>query len=103
VVLRRVRQGWTFTPAEGGTTDATWRYTFTVRPAWLAPIADRIGIALLGRDIRRRLAAFARACADPVVVEAARRLPFAPGAADGGDPAPLGGGSAAADEGSGTA
>ncbi len=66
--------GWTFAPgddAEGGAaarTVATWRYNFTCRPAWLAPLADRIGTWLLGRDIRRRLAAFARACADPDIV-----------------------------------
>lgn len=62
--------GWHFTPAEGGGTTATWRYNFTCRPGWLAPLADRIGVRLLGRDIRRRLDAFARACADPDIVAA---------------------------------
>lgn len=69
--------GWNFSPAsaegdqggEGGTV-ATWRYNFTSRPRWLAPIADRVGVWLLGRDIRRRLDAFARACADPDILAA---------------------------------
>jgi ribosome-associated toxin RatA of RatAB toxin-antitoxin module len=56
--------GWNFTANEDGTTTATWRYNFTCRPGWLAPLADRVGVWLLGRDIRRRLAAFAKACAD---------------------------------------
>ncbi len=59
--------GWTFQP-DGDGTKATWRYTFSVRPSWLAPIADRIGIALLQRDIDRRIAGYSRACEDPVVL-----------------------------------
>jgi ribosome-associated toxin RatA of RatAB toxin-antitoxin module len=63
--------GWNFSPVEDGAkTEATWRYNFTIRPGWLAPIADRIGVWLLGRDIRRRLDAFAAACADPEIVAA---------------------------------
>jgi ribosome-associated toxin RatA of RatAB toxin-antitoxin module len=62
--------GWHFAPADGGGTEATWRYNFTVRPTWLAPLADRIGTRLLGRDIDRRLAAFARACEDDDIVAA---------------------------------
>lgn len=61
--------GWSFRPAEGGT-EATWRYTFTVKPAWLAPIADRIGVWLLRRDIEARLAAYADACVNPAVLAA---------------------------------
>ncbi|BBY55718.1 SRPBCC family protein [Mycobacterium koreense] len=63
--------GWRFNPAEDGTTIATWRYNFSCRPAWLAPIAERIGRWWLGRDIDKRIAGFARGCADPVVVAAA--------------------------------
>jgi polyketide cyclase/dehydrase/lipid transport protein len=78
--------GWNFSPVDGGAgageaptgdtasgapaTEATWRYNFTIRPAWLAPVADRVGVWLLGRDIRRRLDAFAAACADPEIVAA---------------------------------
>ncbi|NHN55907.1 SRPBCC family protein [Calidifontibacter sp. DB0510] len=62
--------GWRFTPVEGGTR-AVWKYTFAIRPKWLAPIADPIGIWLLGKDIRRRIDAFAAACGDPQIVAAA--------------------------------
>jgi hypothetical protein len=64
--FRTFSGGWNFVPVEGepGQTEATWRYNFTIRPPWLAPVADRIGEWLLGRDIRRRLDAFAAACAD---------------------------------------
>lgn len=62
--------GWNFAAVEGGATRATWRYNFTIRPSWLAPVADRIGVWLLGRDIRKRVAAFAAACADPEIVAA---------------------------------
>lgn len=66
--------GWQFRPASGDEqrTIATWRYRFTCRPAWLAPLAERIGAMVLRRDIERRLAGFARGCADPVVLAAAR-------------------------------
>lgn len=63
--------GWRFDPAPGGGTVVTWKYTFRCRPAWLAPVAERIGVVVLGRDIRRRIAGFARGCEDPVVVLAA--------------------------------
>lgn len=65
--------GWSFRLLDEGSTQATWRYTFTVRPALISPIADRIGIAALQRDIDRRIAGYAQGCGDPVVLEAARR------------------------------
>lgn len=70
--FRSFSGGWNFTPAgeDGTSTRATWRYNFTIRPAWLAPVADRIGVWLLGRDIRRRLDAFAAACTDADIVAA---------------------------------
>lgn len=61
--------GWSFREVDGGT-EATWRYTFTVRPKLLAPIADRIGVWLLGKDIDRRIAGYAKGCEDEVVVAA---------------------------------
>ena len=65
--------GWRFLPGPTeGTTEAVWRYNFAIRPAWLAPVADRIGSVVLGRDIRRRIAGFARGCSDEVVLAAAR-------------------------------
>lgn len=60
--------GWRFAP-EGDGTLATWKYTWTVRPSWLRPVAEPIGQWLLGREIRARIAAFASACADPTIVE----------------------------------
>jgi hypothetical protein len=65
--------GWRFEPGPGpGSTTAVWRYNFSVRPSFLAPVADRIGRRLLGRDIRRRIRGFGGGCADPVVLAAAR-------------------------------
>ncbi|KRC38942.1 polyketide cyclase [Oerskovia sp. Root918] len=72
--------GWRFSPAPGrdvehpehAATRAVWRYSFTCRPAWLAPLAERIGSWLLSRDIQRRINGFARGCADPVVLAAVR-------------------------------
>jgi hypothetical protein len=66
--FRTFSGGWSFTVRDDGGTDATWRYSFTIRPAWLAPIADRIGRVVLRRDIDRRLAGFAAACADALLV-----------------------------------
>lgn len=67
--------GWRFAPHpdDAGRTIVTWRYSFRCRPAWLAPLAERIGTRVLQRDIDRRLAGYAEGCADPVVVAAARR------------------------------
>ena len=64
--------GWRFAPEPGGGTRATWRYNFRCRPKWLAPLAERIGARVLQRDIDRRIAGFARGCADPVVLAAVR-------------------------------
>lgn len=64
--------GWRFTPeagsAAGARTRAVWKYTYSIRPGWLRFIAEPIGQWLLGREIRARINAFARACADPDVV-----------------------------------
>lgn len=66
--------GWRFTPVEGhpDRTRAVWRYNFGCRPRWLARLADRIGTVILGREIRRRIAHYARGCSDPVVLAAVR-------------------------------
>jgi hypothetical protein len=65
--------GWRFkTAPDGGGTLATWKYSFGCRPAWLAPLAERIGAWVLQRDIDRRIAGFARGCADPQVLAAVR-------------------------------
>lgn len=65
--------GWNFADraaADGGGTEVTWRYNFTIKPHWLRPVANPIGVWVLGGDIRRRLAAFATACEDPEIVAA---------------------------------
>ena len=72
--FERFGGGWVFEAVTPTRTKAIWRYTFTVKPAFLAPIADRIGIRVLSRDIRRRIDAFAAGCEDEVVVDAARAL-----------------------------
>ena len=64
--------GWSFQTYDGGaSTEATCRYSFCITPDWLAPIANRIGMRMLGRDIRRRIQAYAQACVDSEVVDAA--------------------------------
>ncbi|MET1058419.1 MAG: SRPBCC family protein [Nocardioides sp.] len=63
--------GWRFVP-EGGGTRAVWKYTYSVRPSWLRFVGEPIGQWLLGREIRARIAAFARACEDPDVLAAVR-------------------------------
>lgn len=65
--------GWRFSPEGPAQARAVWRYNFSCRPRWLAPLAERIGTWVLGRDIDRRIAGFARGCADPEVVKVARR------------------------------
>ncbi|MDN5896153.1 MAG: SRPBCC family protein [Nocardioides sp.] len=66
--------GWRFTAYDGeppvGGTEAVWKYTYSIRPTWLRFVAEPIGQWLLGREIRARIDAFARACADPEIVAA---------------------------------
>ena len=66
--------GWRFTADDGGTR-AVWKYTFSCRPAALRPLMERIGSWLLGREIERRIEAFARACEDEALVAELRSLP----------------------------
>jgi hypothetical protein len=77
--LSSMSGGWNFREAGDGRTEATWRYNFVVRPRWLAPAGDRIGTWLLGRDIRRRIDAFARACTDPAVLAGLETVEQTPG------------------------
>jgi hypothetical protein len=60
--------GWRFEALADDRTRAVWKYSFSCRPEFLRKIAEPIGAWLLGRDIRRRIEAFARACADPEIV-----------------------------------
>lgn len=65
--------GWRFQASgDGAATEAVWKYTYAIRPSWLRFVAEPIGQWLLGREIRRRIAAFAAACADPEVLAAVR-------------------------------
>lgn len=64
--------GWSFAETEEGFTEATWRYTFTVRPKWLSPVADPIGVWILRRDIERRIEGFVDACSNTEIVAQAR-------------------------------
>lgn len=64
--------GWRFTADGPGRSEAVWRYNFSCRPRWLAPLAERIGSIVLQRDIDRRIQGFARGCSDPLVLDAAR-------------------------------
>lgn len=68
--FERLGGGWRFTPDETdpGRTLAVWRYNFSCKPAWLAPVAERIGRVLLQRDMDRRIRGFAGGCVDPVVL-----------------------------------
>ena len=77
--------GWRFAPGAGpNETIATWRYHFRIRPRALRPIGDLMGRWLLSRDIRRRIAGYARGCADPVVLAAAHPSSVRPLSEDGG-------------------
>lgn len=64
--------GWRFSAVEGGTL-ASWKYTFTCRPRWLAPVAEWVGMRVLGAEIRRRLDGFVEGCGDPLVLAAVGR------------------------------
>lgn len=79
--------GWRFEP-EGSGTRAVWKYTFDVRPAWLQRIGHPIGRWLLRHEIERRIAGYARGCADQTVLAAARAA-LAPGPDRRADDAPL--------------
>lgn len=64
--------GWRFKPeTRDGVagTQAVWKYTYSIRPSWLRFVAEPIGQWLLGREIRARIAAYAKACEDPVVLD----------------------------------
>jgi hypothetical protein len=66
--FRTFSGGWSFAAVDGDRTQATWRYSFSCRPRPLAVVAHPVGRWLLGRDIRRRLAGFARGCADAELI-----------------------------------
>lgn len=65
--FERFGAGWRFSADPEGT-HASWKYTFTIRPAWLRPLAEPLGRWILGREIRARIRAFAAACEDETVL-----------------------------------
>ena len=71
--FERLGGGWRFIAIDENSTQAIWKYNFTCKPKWLAPLAERIGAFILQRDIDKRIAGFARGCADPVVVASVTR------------------------------
>ena len=70
--FERLGGGWRFNAVDDrpGHTLAVWRYNFSCKPKWLAPIAERIGAVVLQHDIDRRIRGFARGCEDPIVLAA---------------------------------
>lgn len=70
--FRTFAGGWSFNDLGDGRSEATWRYTFSTSVGPFSKIADRIGTWFLGRDIEKRLAGFARGCADPELIAAAK-------------------------------
>ena len=70
--FRAMAGGWRFADAGQGRARAVWKYSFSCRPGWIAPLAEAIGTWVLGREIQRRIDGFAVGCADPVVLEAVR-------------------------------
>ena len=66
--FERLGGGWRFIAVDDNSTQAIWKYNFACKPKWLAPLAERIGAAILQRDIDKRIAGFARGCADPIVI-----------------------------------
>lgn len=74
--------GWRFMPADENAdhaadageesavagTRAVWKYTYSIRPAWLRRPGEWLGQIILGREIRARLEAFAAACRDEEIL-----------------------------------
>jgi len=67
--------GWRSTPEEldgVAGTQAVWKCTYSVQPRFLGPVAEPIGQRLPVREIRARIAAYARACAAPEILTTVR-------------------------------
>ena len=52
----------------GAGTRTVWKYTYSIRPAWLRRPGEWLGQIILGREIRARLEAFAAACRDEEIL-----------------------------------
>ena len=72
--------GWRFKPNDDDHTLVSWKYNFTCRPRFAAPLMEMIGKRVLRREIRRRIDGFVRGCQDDVILQelglpASRRQP----------------------------
>jgi len=65
--------GWIFKDVDGST-EAIWRYTFTVKPKFLRIVANPIGVRLLRKDIDKRISFYRDACENKEVISAAKKL-----------------------------
>lgn len=63
---------WRFAERDDGRVEVAFRYHFTCRPKFLAPLMERIGIWYLGRDIERRIESFRAACDDTDLLDHVR-------------------------------
>ena len=79
-LFRTFSGSWGFADLDGGRCEVTFRYRFDCRPDWLQRLTHPVGRWYLGRDIEKRLAAFARGAEDSDIVARARAE------LDGGDP-----------------
>jgi hypothetical protein len=71
-LFRTFSGSWHFVDADDGRCSVTFRYRFDCRPAWLQWLTHPIGRWYLGRDIDRRLGAFAAGVENPEIVRRAR-------------------------------
>lgn len=82
-LFRTFSGSWHFAATDGHRCEVTFRYRFDCRPTWLQWLTHPVGRWYLGRDIERRLAAFAHGVEDADIVARARaELEDFEGAAD---------------------
>lgn len=71
-MFRTFSGSWRFEELGPDRTKVAFRYNFACQPKALAPVMERVGLWYLGRDIRRRLDAFATACTNDDLVRRVR-------------------------------
>ncbi len=72
-LFRTFSGSWHFASIDADRCEVSFRYRFDCRPQWMQWLTHPIGRWYLGRDIDRRLAAFAKGAQDPEIVRRARR------------------------------
>ncbi|WP_315915299.1 SRPBCC family protein [Arthrobacter sp. lap29] len=65
--------GWRFSECDGGTR-LVWKYTFSCKPGWLRWLTHPVGVWLLGREIERRITAFAAACGNAELIAELQKI-----------------------------